>query len=56
MPAYAVMFLGLVWLVGLYLAVRWRKQRNRFLALPFIMFAIVLATAYLGGELLGWTA
>jgi hypothetical protein len=56
MPAYAVIFLGLVWLVGLYLAVRWRKQRNRFLALPFIMFAIVLATAYLGGELLGWTA
>jgi hypothetical protein len=56
MPAYAVVLLGLAWLVGLYLAVRWRKQRNRFLALPFIMFAIILATAYLGGELLGWTA
>jgi hypothetical protein len=56
MPAYAVVLLGLAWLVGLYLAVRWRKQRNRFLALPFIMFAVILATAYLGGELLGWTA
>jgi hypothetical protein len=56
MPAYAVILLGLAWLVGLYLAIRWRKQRNRFLALPFIMFAIILATAYLGGELLGWTA
>lgn len=56
MPAYAVIILGVIWLIGLYLAVRWRRQRNRFLALPFIMFAIVLATALLGGELLGWTA
>lgn len=56
MPAYAVVILGLLWLIGLYLAIRWRKQRNRFLALPFIMFALVLATAYLGGEFLGWTA
>jgi hypothetical protein len=56
MPAYAVVILGLVWLLGLYLAVRWRRQRNRFVALPFIMFAIWLATAYVGGEFLGWTA
>jgi hypothetical protein len=56
MPAYAVVTLGVIWFVGLYLAVRWRKHRNRFLALPFIMFGIVVATAYLGGQFLGWTA
>jgi hypothetical protein len=45
-----------VWVAGLFLAIRWRKQRNRFFALPFIMFAIWLATAYLGETFLGWTA
>jgi hypothetical protein len=56
MPLWAILLLGVVWVVGLFLAIRWRKQRNRFLALPFIMFAIWLATAYLGETFLGWTA
>jgi hypothetical protein len=56
MPLWAVLLLALVWVTGLFLAIRWRKQRNRFLALPFIIFAIWLATAYLGGTFLGWTA
>jgi hypothetical protein len=56
MPLWAVAVLGLIWFAGLYLAIRWRRQRNRFLALPFIMFAIWLATAYLGETFLGWTA
>jgi hypothetical protein len=56
MPLWAILLLGAVWMVGLFLAIRWRRQRNRFLALPFIMFAIWLATAYLGETLLGWTA
>jgi hypothetical protein len=56
MPLWAILLLGAVWMVGLFLAIRWRRLRNRFLALPFIMFAIWLATAYLGETLLGWTA
>jgi hypothetical protein len=56
MPLWAILLLGAVWMVGLFLAIRWRRQRNRFLALPFIMFAIWLATAFLGETLLGWTA
>lgn len=56
MPLWAIMVLAVIWVGGLYLAVRWRRQRNRFLALPFIMFAIWLATAYLGETFLGWTA
>jgi hypothetical protein len=56
MPLWAILLLAVVWVVGLFLAIRWRKQRNRFLALPFIMFAIWLATAYLGETFLGWTA
>ena len=53
---WAIIVLAVIWIGGLYLAIRWRKQRNRFLALPFIMFGIWLATAYLGERFLGWTA
>jgi hypothetical protein len=56
MPLWAILLLAVVWVAGLFLAIRWRKQRNRFFALPFIMFAIWLATAYLGETFLGWTA
>jgi hypothetical protein len=56
MPLWAVMVLAVIWLAGLYLAVRWRRQRSRFLALPFIVVAIWWATAYLGETFLGWTA
>lgn len=56
MPLWAIIVLAVIWIGGLYLAIRWRKQRNRFLALPFIMFGIWLATAYLGERFLGWTA
>jgi hypothetical protein len=56
MPLWAILVLAVIWVAGLFLAIRWRRQRNRFLALPFIMFAIWLATAYLGETFLGWTA
>jgi hypothetical protein len=56
MPLWAIVVLAAIWGAGLILAIRWRRQRNRLLALPFIMFAIWLAAAYLGETFLGWTA
>jgi len=55
MPGYAVGILGLVWLAGLLLAIRWRRRRG-LLALPFIVVGIWLAVAWLGDTFLDWTA
>jgi hypothetical protein len=56
MPLWAILVLAVIWLAGVFLAIRWRKQRVWFLALPFIMFGIWWATASLGEAFLGWTA
>lgn len=56
MPGYAVGILGVIWLAGLILAIRWRDRAGLFLALPFIMVAIWFAVAWLGDTFLGWTA
>jgi hypothetical protein len=56
MPIYAVALLGLFWVVGLVLAIRWRERRMAFLALPFLMVAVWFGVAWFGETFLDWTA
>jgi hypothetical protein len=56
MPWYGVAFLGLLWVIGLVLAIRWRERTLAFLALPFLMVGLWFLTAWAGETFLGWTA
>ena len=56
MPIWAVIALGVVWLVGLVIAIRWRRKPAVVLAVPLAMIAIWAATAWAGDALLDWTA
>jgi hypothetical protein len=56
MPIWAVIALGVVWLVGLIVAIRWRTKAAVVLAVPLAMIAIWVATAWVGDALLDWTA
>jgi hypothetical protein len=56
MPAWAVVGLGVLWLLGLVAAIRWRRKPAVVLAVPLAMIAIWSATAWAGETLLDWTA
>ncbi len=56
MPLWAVAALGVVWVIGLVVAVRLRENRPVFLALPFVMVGLWFLTAWAGETFLGWTA
>jgi hypothetical protein len=56
MPWYGVAFLGVLWVIGLVLAIRWRDRTLVFLALPFVMVGLWFLTAWAGETFLGWTA
>lgn len=56
MPYWAVAILGVVWLIGLVVAIRRRNQRPLFLALPFVIVGLWFLTAWAGETFLGWTA
>jgi hypothetical protein len=55
MPAWAVVGLFALWVVGLVLVVRWRRQPALVLLVGPTMAAIWLLTGTLGEALLGWT-
>ena len=56
MPVWAVIALGVLWVVGLVIALRWRRTPAVVLAVPLAMIAIWGATAWAGETLLDWTA
>jgi hypothetical protein len=56
MPVWAVVGLGVLWLLGLVVAIRWRRKPAVVLAVPLAMIAIWAATAWAGEALLDWTA
>jgi hypothetical protein len=56
MPVWAVIALGVVWVLGLVAAVRWRRKPAVVIAVPLAMIAIWAATAWAGETLLDWTA
>jgi len=56
MPGWAVALLGLLWLVALAVAIRWRSRPPVVVLVPFVMLAVWLLTAWAGELFLGWTA
>jgi hypothetical protein len=56
MPIWAVLALGVLWLVAVGVAIRWRSRPSIVLAVPFAMLGIWLAAAWLGDRFLDWTA
>jgi len=56
MPIWAVVALGVLWIVGLIVAIRWRRNAAVVLAVPLAMIGIWVATAWAGDALLDWTA
>ena len=56
MPYWAVVVLGVIWVLGLLAAIRWRNTRPLFLALPFAIVGLWFLTAWAGETFLGWTA
>jgi hypothetical protein len=56
MPGWAVVSLGLAWLVGAAALVRWRRRPAVVLAVPVAMLLLWLASAVAGDAWLGWTA
>ena len=56
MPYWAVAVLGVIWVIGLLAAIRWRNSRPLFLALPFAIVGLWFLTAWAGETFLGWTA
>jgi hypothetical protein len=56
MPGWAVVLLAVVWLLGLGLAVHWRRRPTLVLLVPVGMATLWFATAWAGETLLGWTA
>lgn len=56
MPVWAVVVLGVVWLVALVFVFQARDRPFIVLVVPVAMLGIWLATAWLGETLLDWTA
>ena len=55
-PIYVVGFLLAIWLALLVLAIRWRKQAWRVLAIPGIAMLLWFVIVQGGSWVFGWTA